>query len=86
MVKINKIKLNNFRNFKNCEIIFRPNCNIFFGNNGCGKTNLLECISLLGKGRGFRNSNIENLVFKKENNFIIQSEFELNQELYNIKI
>ena len=36
--------------------------NIFFGLNGSGKTNLLESISQLSKGRGFRNSRIENLI------------------------
>ncbi len=86
MGKIDKIKINNFRNFENCEISFEPNCNIFFGNNGCGKTNLLECISLIGKGRGFRNSSIENLIFKKEKNFFILCDFTVNEDTYNLKI
>ena len=86
MGKVNKILFNNFRNFKNREISFNSNCNIFFGNNGVGKTNILEGISLLSKGRGFRNSNIFNLIFNYRGNFQINAELEINNNLYDIKI
>ena len=64
MGKINNIHLKNFRNFQDFKISFNSNCNILFGKNGSGKTNLLESISNLGKGRGFRNSGISNLIYK----------------------
>ncbi len=86
MAIIKKIYLNNFRNFKSFNISFNSKCNIFFGNNGSGKTNLLESISILGKGRGLRNSNISNIIFKKENNFIIESELEHLRNLYSVKV
>ncbi len=41
---INKIELNNFRNYENQEIILDKNVNIIYGNNGEGKTNILEAI------------------------------------------
>ena len=43
---INKIKLQNFRNYKNQEIELDKNLNIFYGNNAQGKTNILEAIYL----------------------------------------
>ncbi len=86
MVKINNIKLSNFRNFQSCEISFNGRCNVLFGENGSGKTNILESISLLGKGRGFRNANINNLIFKNENDFFIESLCNINENNYNIKI
>ena len=86
MVKINKILLKNFRNFKNCEIIFNNKCNILFGNNGSGKTNILESISLLSKGRGFRNAKIQNLIHKNEKNFLIESIFSKENNKFNIKV
>ncbi len=85
MGKINKIELTNFRNFKKVEINFNSKCNILFGNNGCGKTNILESISILGKGRGFRNATMSNLIYKDEKNFLIEAEFEKSKNTFNIK-
>ena len=41
---INKIKLQNFRNYKSQEIDLNKNINIFYGNNAQGKTNILEAM------------------------------------------
>ena len=43
---INKIKINNFRNYKNEEINLNKNINIFYGENAQGKTNIIEAIFL----------------------------------------
>ena len=66
MAKIKNIDFNNFRNFSILKLSFDKKLNIFFGKNGCGKTNILEGISLIAKGRGIRNSNISNLIKKKK--------------------
>ena len=86
MGKINNIHLKNFRNFQDFKISFNSNCNILFGKNGSGKTNLLESISNLGKGRGFRNSSISNLIYKNKSNFLIDANFEKNKNIYEIKV
>ncbi len=44
---INKIKLENFRNFDSCELEFNNDINLFYGKNGSGKTNILEAIFVL---------------------------------------
>ena len=41
---ISKIKINNFRNYKNEEIDLNKNINIFYGQNAQGKTNIIEAI------------------------------------------
>ncbi len=46
-MKIERLKLTNFRNYLNLEIDLNPNINIFVGNNGEGKTNILESIYVL---------------------------------------
>tara|TARA_B100001123_G_C15280863_1_gene1013972 strand:+ start:89 stop:1201 length:1113 start_codon:yes stop_codon:yes gene_type:complete len=71
------IKLENYRNFNNLELDFDQNCNVFFGNNGSGKTNILESISLFERGRGFRQDKINNLINfeSKKDNFRIYSNF-----------
>ena len=57
---INKIKLQNFRNYKIQEIELNPHINIFHGDNAQGKTNILESIFLWSFGKSFRTSK-ENL-------------------------
>ena len=81
-----KIKLNNFRNFHNYENEFNKRCNVFFGKNGSGKTNILESISLFDKGTGIRSDNLKNMIKIKEDNFFNFANYSsLNQE-YEIKI
>ncbi len=86
MVKLNNIKFINFRNFINYKISFNKKLNIFFGANGCGKTNILEGISLIDKGRGIRNSNISNLIKRNEDKFLIESNVDIKNNNFDIEI
>jgi predicted ATP-binding protein involved in virulence len=43
-MKISKIILHNFKRFENQDIDFHDNLTIFFGNNGAGKTTVLEAV------------------------------------------
>lgn len=51
---ISKLTLTNFRNYASLAIDLSPGAVVFSGDNGAGKTNLLEAISLLTPGRGLR--------------------------------
>ena len=82
----NSIDLINFRNFENFSIGFSKNCNVFFGKNGSGKTNILEGISLLSKGRGLRKDKFANIVKKNCDKFIIKSDFKSEEIIYNLII
>jgi len=86
LIYINKIFFKNFRNFHNLELMFQDKCNVLFGNNGAGKTNILEGISLLSKGRGIRNSSYSNLVKNDQVNFNIKSSININNVEYDIDI
>ncbi len=48
------LRLVDFRNFKRGDLRFSPGLNLIRGENGQGKTNLLEAIGLLATGRSFR--------------------------------
>ena len=55
---------------------------MLYGTNGCGKTNLLEAISICSKGRGIRKDKIFNFIKKRRiflniANFIEGIEYEL---------
>ncbi|TPL10888.1 DNA replication/repair protein RecF [Mesorhizobium sp. B2-4-14] len=51
---ISKLILTNFRNYAALAIDLAPGLVVFSGDNGAGKTNLLEAISFLTPGRGLR--------------------------------
>lgn len=51
---ISKLTLTNFRNYSGLSLDFRPGAVVLTGDNGAGKTNLLEAVSLFTPGRGLR--------------------------------
>lgn len=51
---ISKLTLTNFRSYATLTVDLAPGAVVFSGDNGAGKTNLLEAISLLTPGRGLR--------------------------------
>lgn len=51
---IRKLSLTDFRNYHALTLRLNPGMVVFTGENGAGKTNLLEAISLLSPGRGLR--------------------------------
>lgn len=51
---IETLKLRDFRNYQLLEIHPHPGINLFFGQNGSGKTNLLEAIHYCALGRSHR--------------------------------
>ncbi len=63
------IKICNFRNFNEFELEFSNKCNVFYGINGCGKTNLLEAISICTSGRGIRKDKVINFIKKNKTFF-----------------
>ena len=61
-MKIEHIKLTNFRNYDELELDFNPNINIIVGNNGQGKTNILESIYVLSLTKTNRYGLEDNLI------------------------
>ena len=80
------IKVNNFRNFNDLDLEFSNRCNVLYGINGCGKTNLLEAISICSKGRGIRKDTIFNFIKKNEEFFYNIANFIEEDIEYEIKV
>ncbi|MBK8455721.1 MAG: DNA replication/repair protein RecF [Phyllobacteriaceae bacterium] len=53
-MSVTRLKLNDFRNYRGLDLHFGPASVVLAGENGAGKTNLLEALSLLAPGRGLR--------------------------------
>jgi len=58
-VHIAKLTLSNFRNYASLSLGLQPGAVVLTGENGAGKTNLLEAISFLSPGRGLRRATLE---------------------------
>lgn len=61
-LRIKSLKINNLRNLGSVEITAHPQLNLFLGDNGAGKTSVLEALIVLAKGRSFRSSRIAALI------------------------
>lgn len=58
-MQIQNLKLLNFRNYEKIELHFNPSKNIIIGQNGMGKTNIVEAIYVLAFTKSFRGSKEE---------------------------
>jgi len=52
---LKKLSLSNFKNYEQAEIEFSPRINCFVGNNGVGKTNILDAVHYLSLTKSFFN-------------------------------
>lgn len=53
-MQLNSLSISCLRNLRAVDVDFNPQFNIFWGENGGGKTSLLEAIHVLATGRSFR--------------------------------
>ncbi len=61
-MQIQELKLLNFRNYERIQVSFDPHLNIIYGQNGSGKTNLVESIYFLALTRSFKQINDKILI------------------------
>ena len=72
---LKKLELHHFRNYKHLNF-FPSSQNVIVGDNGHGKTNLLEALVLLAYGRSFRAHLPESLVQEKEGCAYVSADIE----------
>lgn len=58
---IKSLRIENFRNLKNVSIQPHPRLNFYYGDNGAGKTSLLEALVVVSRGKSFKTAHIEEL-------------------------
>ena len=66
---ISKLNLTNYRNYKFYGNEFPNGAIVILGNNGIGKTNILEAISMMQPGRGIRSVPLKEMVNNKSDSF-----------------
>jgi len=94
---LKRLTLVNFRNYKYLRLNFDKKFIILSGENGSGKTNILEAISFLSQGRGLRNSKLSDIktvdfltdtfntpIFINNNGWAVSAQIIRDQDEYNI--
>lgn len=84
---LNKLCLENFRNFSFIDLNFGDGINLIAGMNGQGKTSILESIYYLALTKSFRTSNDKNAIKYDNNFFNIKSSFiSQSTKINNIRV
>lgn len=65
--RIRRLTLTNFRSYRSAQIDVGGDLVVLVGQNGAGKTNLIEAISLLAPGRGLRRATLADMAFAEGN-------------------
>ncbi|KMQ64664.1 DNA recombination protein RecF [Chryseobacterium angstadtii] len=80
---IKKLSLYNFKNHSEKKFEFSPQINCFVGNNGAGKTNILDALHYLSVGKSFLGNTDVNNIKREEVFFTIDAEI-LNEDSEDI--
>lgn len=74
-MSISQLSLTDFRNLKSITLDFHPSINLISGDNGSGKTSLLEAIFILCQARSFRTHQLKKSIQHGENSFLLFGRF-----------
>lgn len=80
MAYIAHLSVNSFRNLGSISIEPSPKINIIVGENGAGKSSILEGISILAHGRSFRTHKFRTLINNDSKEFIVRGSVVLDDD------
>ena len=83
---IQKITLQNFRNYEKLDLVLNKNINIFYGDNAQGKTNILEAIFLCSFGKSFRTTKEKEMIKFNEDRCLVEIFYQKKDREGKIKI
>lgn len=72
-MKLDKVQISQFRNIQDLSLELHGNLNVFVGDNGSGKSSILEAIHYLGFARSFRTSKHTNVIHSGQQSFTVYS-------------
>lgn len=77
---IKSIKLTNFRNHKSYSLNCKPTTTLILGENGCGKTSVLEAIYILTQGKSFRATDPD-IIKRNTDYYLIELEYDSGEKI-----
>lgn len=85
-MRINRLYLEQFRNFSQLHCQFHPDTNLIYGENAQGKTSLMEGIVFLSRGKSFRSQKDKEMVQLGKAYTVVQGEVSSSQRDYELKV
>ena len=85
-MKVESLKLKNFRNYELLNLKFDDAANIFYGDNAQGKTNILEAVYLSGTTKSHRGSKDRDMIRFGEEESHIEVMVKKNEMTYQIDL
>lgn len=73
---LKKLSILNYKNILQGEVVFSPKMNCFFGNNGMGKTNLLDAIHYLSFCKSHVNTPDSQIINNEQELCVVQGDYE----------
>jgi len=70
-MKLDKVQINHFRNIDDLSIVAHESLNVFLGQNGSGKSSILEALHYLGFARSFRTHKHKNVISYEKSGFTV---------------
>jgi DNA replication and repair protein RecF len=70
-LRLKNLKIRNLRNISEADLDFSPNINFLWGENGAGKTTVLESLYLLARSRSFNKGKQHNLIKRDQQQLTI---------------
>ena len=87
MTLICQLQIDRLRNIECSKLEFSPTYNLIYGQNGSGKTSLLEALYILGHGKSFRGNRTQSLIQHGKDRFVLYGEALLEDHAtYNIGV
>lgn len=83
-LKICSINIQNFKNYSDYQLVTDKKIIAFTGNNGAGKTNLLDAIFFLSYFRSYFNSNDKDIIRKGQDFFYVSAIYENESERHEV--
>ncbi|MEY2799660.1 MAG: hypothetical protein RI934_648 [Bacteroidota bacterium] len=81
LMYLNQLSLLNFKNYPEANLSFLPGVNCFVGNNGAGKTNILDAIHYLCLCKSYFNPIDSQQILHEEAFFLVQGDFNKDEQL-----
>ena len=72
-MSIDTLNITHFRNITEASLTLHPSLNLFYGENGSGKTSLLEALYYLGYARSFRTHKKAALIQRQQQSFTLHA-------------
>ncbi|MEI6138504.1 MAG: AAA family ATPase [Mariniphaga sp.] len=85
-MRIDKLEIQNFKNYESVDVSFAPGINVFVGSNGSGKTSILEAINVaLGGFFGEQEQKMQRMIELSEVRLYLSKNIHVRSEKASIK-